>query len=122
MPDPRQLAQPGSRWFCVGGERRLRYRGSARPECPLDWRTHNHRAEFVSVDANSVTHDGGDAAVMASTVRAFGAFIGRIRQRTSLPIWWSELHAREGGPGENREQTPASSRRSCVWRRERPWS
>jgi hypothetical protein len=56
------------------------------------WLAHAHGADFIAVDASSRTRD--DGTVTSSTVSAavFGAITRWIRQRTTLPVWWSEFH------------------------------
>jgi hypothetical protein len=56
------------------------------------WLQHKHGADFVSVDASLRTRD--DGMITSSTVSAglFDALTRWMRERTSLPVWWSEFH------------------------------
>jgi Glycosyl hydrolases family 39 len=61
------------------------------------WLRYKHGADFVAVDGGTVTRDGGPVSSAASSA-VFGALTRWLRQRTSLPIWWSEFHVGRGGP------------------------
>ncbi|MER7274508.1 hypothetical protein ABT369_08635 [Dactylosporangium sp. NPDC000244] len=56
------------------------------------WLQHKHGADFVAVDAGSATRDGGRIAATSTSSALFGALTRWLRQRTSLPVWWSEFH------------------------------
>jgi len=72
------------------------------------WLTHKRGAQFVSIDASSSPRDGRGAADTATAVQTFEVLTRWVRQRTSLPIWWSEFHASEGQPGRDREHTASA--------------
>lgn len=66
------------------------------------WLTHKRGAQFVSIDASSSPRDGG-ATDTATAVQTFEVLTRWVRQRTSLPIWWSEFHAGDVKPGRDQE-------------------
>jgi Glycosyl hydrolases family 39 len=72
------------------------------------WLTHKRGAQFVSIDASSSPRDGG-ASETATAVQTFGVLTKWIRQRTSLPIWWSEFHASEVNSGRDQDQEHTAS-------------
>jgi Glycosyl hydrolases family 39 len=71
------------------------------------WLAHKRGAQFVSIDASSSPRDGG-ATETATAVQAFEVLTRWVRQRTSLPIWWSEFHASEVKPGRDQEHTASA--------------
>jgi hypothetical protein len=64
------------------------------------WLEHKHGAEFVSVDASLGTRDRGEVTPPTTAVQAFEVLTKWIRQRTHLPVWWSEFHVGAGAPGQ----------------------
>ncbi|WP_159450944.1 GH39 family glycosyl hydrolase [Micromonospora cremea] len=56
------------------------------------WLRHKHGADFVAVDAGLSTRDQGRITATTTSSALFGALTRWLRQRTSLPIWWSEFH------------------------------
>lgn len=56
------------------------------------WLRHKHGADFVAVDAGLSTRDQGTITATTTSGELFGALTRWLRQRTSLPIWWSEFH------------------------------
>jgi hypothetical protein len=56
------------------------------------WLEHKHGADFVSVDASSGTRDDGMVTSNTTSVSIFDGITRWLRQRTSLPVWWSEFH------------------------------
>ncbi len=72
------------------------------------WLKHKHGADFVAVDTTASNRDQGQATPTATALQRFDALTRWIRQRTSLPIWWSEFHVGRGGP-EQQPQLIAST-------------
>ncbi|MEV6925030.1 hypothetical protein AB0M46_11090 [Dactylosporangium sp. NPDC051485] len=56
------------------------------------WLQHKHGADFIAVDAGSATRDEGRTTATSTSSALFGALTQWLRQRTSLPVWWSEFH------------------------------
>lgn len=56
------------------------------------WLRHKHGADFVAVDAGLSTRDQGRITSTTTSSALFGALTRWLRQRTTLPIWWSEFH------------------------------
>lgn len=71
------------------------------------WLRYKHGADFVAVDSGAVTRDGGPVSAAADSA-VFGALTRWLRQRTSLPIWWSEFHVGRAGPDGQRRLVAAS--------------
>jgi hypothetical protein len=71
------------------------------------WLRYKHGADFVAVDGGTVARDG-DPAPPAANSGVFGALTRWLRQRTSLPIWWSEFHVGRAGPDGQRRLVAAS--------------
>lgn len=67
------------------------------------WLRHKHGADFVAVDAASATRDAGRITPTSRSSELFGALTGWLRQRTSLPVWWSEFHVGRATTGGQRE-------------------
>jgi Glycosyl hydrolases family 39 len=67
------------------------------------WLEHKHGADFVAIDASSSTRDDGQVVPPATALQTFDALTRWVRQRTSLPVWWSEFHVGQGSPGEQRQ-------------------
>jgi hypothetical protein len=67
------------------------------------WLRNAHVADFVAVDGGTVTRDAGE--VGSTTVRSavFAAITRWVRDRTDLPVWWSEFHVGQSGAGEDAE-------------------
>jgi hypothetical protein len=59
------------------------------------WLRHKHGADFVAVDAGLATRDEGRITSTATSSALFGALTRWLRQRTPLPLWWSEFHVGE---------------------------
>lgn len=55
------------------------------------WLTHKHGADMVVVDGGTWTKDKGLVTDEAKATDYFGAVTRWLRQRTSLPVWWSEF-------------------------------
>jgi hypothetical protein len=67
------------------------------------WLKNKRGADFVVIDGGLGTRDEG--VVPAPTVgsASLGAITRWVRQRTSLPVWWSEFHVgRAGDDGQRR--------------------
>ncbi|HEY6596559.1 MAG TPA: hypothetical protein VI011_20995 [Asanoa sp.] len=62
------------------------------------WLLHKNGADFVAIDGGAVTRDGGPVASGVVQSAIFGAITRWLRERTRLPIWWSEFHIGRGGP------------------------
>ncbi|MGI5240388.1 GH39 family glycosyl hydrolase [Dactylosporangium sp. CA-139066] len=56
------------------------------------WLRYKHGADFIAVDAGSATRDGGRITATGVNSALFGALTQWLRQRTPLPVWWSEFH------------------------------
>lgn len=56
------------------------------------WLRNKHGADFLAVDGGVVTRDSGQVASTTVATAMFGAVTRWLRQRTDLPIWWSEFH------------------------------
>jgi hypothetical protein len=57
------------------------------------WLRHKQGADFIAVDAGMVTRDEGPLSKDARADSAlFGAVTGWLRERSPLPVWWSEFH------------------------------
>src|SRR6266511_3136689 len=67
------------------------------------WLEHKHGADFVSVDASLGTRDDGQVPPPTTAVQQFDVLTRWIRQRTPLPVWWSEFHVGDGPPGRQQE-------------------
>ena len=61
------------------------------------WVAHKHRADFIAVDARATTTSGGQQADEFTSDQKFAAVDTWIRQRSSLPIWWSEFYDQPPG-------------------------
>jgi Glycosyl hydrolases family 39 len=72
------------------------------------WLEHKQGADFVAIDASSSTRDDGQVVPAATAVQTFDALTRWVRQRTSLPVWWSEFHVGQGEPGEQQQLTAKS--------------
>jgi hypothetical protein len=72
------------------------------------WLKHKHGADFVAVDATSSNRDQGEVAPTATSLQTFDALTRWIRQRTSLPVWWSEFHVGRGGPDQQPQLTASA--------------
>jgi hypothetical protein len=70
------------------------------------WLQNKHGADFVSIDGGSVARDGGPLPTPANSA-IFGAVTRWVRQRTSLPIWWSEFHVGRVKDGEQQRLVAA---------------
>jgi hypothetical protein len=57
------------------------------------WLAHAHGADFVAVDGSPAAWGGRWLASPADSMEKLRAINRWIRQRSSLPIWWSELYA-----------------------------
>jgi hypothetical protein len=57
------------------------------------WLAHNHGADFIAVDGSPAVSGGKWLVPPAQSMDKLRAINSWIRQRTSLPIWWSELYA-----------------------------
>lgn len=62
------------------------------------WLRHKHGADFIAVDAGAATRDAGRTAATSTTSALFGALTRWLRQRTTLPVWWSEFHVGRAMP------------------------
>jgi hypothetical protein len=60
------------------------------------WLRYKHGADFVSLDGGAVARDGGPLPTPTNSA-IFGAVTRWLRQRTPLPIWWSEFHVGRAG-------------------------
>jgi hypothetical protein len=67
------------------------------------WLEHKHGADFVSVDASLTTRDRGEVTPPTIAVQAFEVLTSWIRQRTQLPVWWSEFHVGDGAPARQQQ-------------------
>ena len=56
------------------------------------WLAHAHGADFVSVDARTASRDGTLATDEFTATEKFAAVARWLRDRTALPIWWSEFY------------------------------
>jgi Glycosyl hydrolases family 39 len=71
------------------------------------WLMHKRGAQFISIDASSAPRDGEEAE-SATAVQTFEVLTRWVRQRTSLPIWWSEFHVGDLQPGRDQENTASA--------------
>ena len=69
------------------------------------WLRHKHGADFVAVDAGLSTRDQGRITATTISSALFGALTRWLRQRTSLPIWWSEFHVGRADAAGQRKLT-----------------
>lgn len=69
------------------------------------WLRHKHGADFVAVDAGLSTRDQGRITATTTSSALFGALTRWLRQRTSLPIWWSEFHVGQADAAGQRKLT-----------------
>ncbi len=71
------------------------------------WLRNKHGADFVAVDGGVDTRDAG--ALSSTTVNSalFGAMTRWVRERTPLPVWWSEFHVGQA-PSDGQRQLVAS--------------
>jgi hypothetical protein len=72
------------------------------------WLTHKHGAQFISVDARATTTAGGQQADEFTSAAKFAAVDAWIRQRTALPIWWSEFYDQPPGTSWTPEHQDAA--------------
>jgi hypothetical protein len=56
------------------------------------WNKHKRGADFVVVDGASVTNDRGIYPDEFTALAKFGAVTKWLRQRSDLPVWWSEWY------------------------------
>jgi Glycosyl hydrolases family 39 len=56
------------------------------------WLRHKRGADFIALDASISTRDLGSASDPFVATQKFSAIADWVRQRTSLPVWWSEWH------------------------------
>ncbi len=56
------------------------------------WLKHKHGADFVAIDGGTGTRDDGEIASTTVSAAIFDVVTRWVRQRTSLPVWWSEFH------------------------------
>jgi len=66
------------------------------------WLQHKLGADFVAVDASLETRDAGAVTSASVSTGTFAAVTRWLRQRTSLPVWWSEFHV--GRASSERQQ------------------
>jgi hypothetical protein len=67
------------------------------------WLLHKLGADFVAVDASLETRDAGPVTSASVSSWAFDVLTRWLRQRTSLPVWWSEFHVgRAGSDGQQK--------------------
>ena len=71
------------------------------------WLRYMHGADFVAVDGGAGARDGGPVST-ADDSAVFGVLTRWLRQRTSLPIWWSEFHVGRAGLDGQRRLVAAS--------------
>jgi glycosyl hydrolase family 39 (putative alpha-L-iduronidase) len=71
------------------------------------WLQHKHGADFVAVDASTNSRDNGMVTSTTTGAALFGAITLWLRQRTSLPVWWSEFHV---GRADSNGQTELIAR------------
>jgi hypothetical protein len=70
----------------------------------LDYWLRNKRgADFVAVDAGLATRDKGLITSTITGSALFGTLTRWLRQRTSLPVWWSEFHVGQADSHGQRE-------------------
>ena len=67
------------------------------------WLAHADGADFVAIDGSIRTRDSGLITSPAGATTKFAAVSSWIRERTTLPIWFSEFSAREDRDIEERE-------------------
>jgi hypothetical protein len=56
------------------------------------WLLHKHGADFVAIDGSTAPRDGMTTTSVTVSSAVFGAITRWLRQRTPLPVWWSEFH------------------------------
>jgi hypothetical protein len=56
------------------------------------WLRHKHGADFIALDAGSGTRDAGITTSTTVNSAVFAIITRWVRQRTTLPVWWSEFH------------------------------
>jgi hypothetical protein len=67
------------------------------------WLRYKHGADFIAVDAGLATRDEGRITPTSTSSALFGALTRWLRQRTSLPVWWSEFHVGRAAPDGQRK-------------------
>jgi NHL repeat len=72
------------------------------------WLTHKHGADFISLDARATTTSGGQQADEFTSAEKFAAVDAWVRQRTALPIWWSEFYDQPPGTSWTPQHQDAS--------------
>lgn len=66
------------------------------------WLANATYADFVSIDGSTATKDKGVVGDPVAATAKFADVTAAIRARTTLPIWWSEVHLRyQGTPSVN---------------------
>lgn len=63
------------------------------------WLDHKHGADFVAVDGASVSDDRGVVPNEFAALDKLSAVTRWLRERTRLPIWWSEWYVEPTGSG-----------------------
>mgnify|MGYP002682626225 CR=1 FL=1 len=88
-----------------------RIRPAFRYERSLDVITHflvnAHGADFINVDGRITTRDQGLITDPFTATQFFSDVTDWIQERTTLPVWWSELHTSDGGMGWSLAQQDA---------------
>jgi Glycosyl hydrolases family 39 len=56
------------------------------------WLRRKHGADFIALDASIATKDGAGAVDAFVASQKFSTITAWVRQRTSLPLWWSEWY------------------------------
>ena len=67
------------------------------------WLRNKHGADFVAVDGGTLTRDAGEVGSASARSAVFGGLTRWLRQRTDLPVWWSEFHVGRDGAGDTPE-------------------
>jgi len=62
------------------------------------WLAHAHGADFIDVDGRITTRDAGLITDPFTATQVFADITKWIHQRSSLPVWWSELHTSDANP------------------------
>lgn len=80
------------------------------------WLAHKHGADFLAIDGGTQTKDGF-APPPEVGVQKFSAINRWLRERTTLPIWWSEFYV-VLKPGTAAASTPSAVRATLTTMRD----
>jgi hypothetical protein len=73
------------------------------------WLAHADGADFLAVDGSTLTQDDQPLNDPFAATQMFAAVDNWLRQRTTLPIWWSEFYATTPKPAPESEWAAMSA-------------